>query len=146
MAGRLPGLCFGKRGEAGTRDRKGYTEQPSWDGVATHVINTSSFWCWVLISKQVGVEGSGDGDNVLEGLERDEFTRKSHHARPRPVSDLVINRGGPAERTSTFPQHEVDPQVGYCQGLPFLVAVLLLNVCGPMLAESLIYSPAIDAG
>ena len=107
MAGRLPGLRFGKRGEAGTRDRKGYTEQPSWDGVATHVINTSSFWCWVLISKQVGVEGSGDGGNVLEGLERDEFTRKSHHARPRPVSDLVINRGGPAERTSTFPQHEV---------------------------------------
>ena len=80
MARRLSELRFGERGEARTCDRKGYTEQPPRDGVATHVIDIRSFWCCVLIARQVGVEGSRNGGNVLEDAEGDEPSRKSHHA------------------------------------------------------------------
>lgn len=38
-----------------------------------------------------------------------------------------------------------DPQVGYCQGLPFVVAVLLLNVSSPFLYFNLFSRFMIDA-
>ena len=80
MARRLPELRFGERGAARARDRKGYTEQPSRNGVATHVIGIRSFWCRVLITRQVGVEGSRNGGDVFENVEGDEPSRKGHHA------------------------------------------------------------------
>lgn len=77
---RLPELRFGECGAARACDRKRNSEQPSRDGVATHVIRIRSFGCRFLITRQVGVEGSRDGGNVLEDVEGDEPSRKSHHA------------------------------------------------------------------
>ena len=80
MTCRLSELRFAERGEACARDRKRYTQQPSRDGVATHVIDIRSFWYCILIDRQVGVERPRNGGNVLEDVEGDESSRKIYHA------------------------------------------------------------------